>query len=45
MKQLPREVIAYKKTKIFNEGNIPKALLNDHKTLGYGELLIFSKVS
>lgn len=33
MKRLPNEVESYKKTKVFNQDNIPKALLSDHKTL------------
>lgn len=33
MKDLPKEVKPYKKTKIFEEDTIPKGILNDHKTL------------
>jgi len=32
MKSLPDNVNAYKKTPLFNEETIPKALLNDHNT-------------
>jgi tellurite resistance-related uncharacterized protein len=32
MKSLPEDVKAYKKTPVFNEETVPKALLNDHNT-------------
>ncbi len=32
MKELPKDVTAYKKTPEFNELNIPKGLLNAHQT-------------
>ena len=32
MKQLPLNVIAYKKTPEFNEESIPSGLINEHKT-------------
>jgi len=32
MKTLPDDVKAYKKTPIFDEQTVPKALLNDHNT-------------
>lgn len=33
MKQLPSSVLAYKKTKVFNDESIPQGLLKDHRTL------------
>lgn len=32
MQSWPSNVIAYKKTKLFNQDNIPKAILNKHST-------------
>ncbi len=32
MKELPSNVIAYKRTPAFSEDSIPKGLLNDHRT-------------
>jgi tellurite resistance-related uncharacterized protein len=32
MNKLPESVQAYKKTKTFNENDIPQALLNNHNT-------------
>ncbi len=32
LKSLPNHVTAYKRTKVFNEKTIPKALLSEHQT-------------
>lgn len=34
MKDLPENVQAYKKTKVFDENTVPKGILNDHQTMG-----------
>lgn len=33
MKSLPSNVVGYKRTDIFDEVSVPKALLNEHRTL------------
>lgn len=33
MKQLPSNVVAYKRTDVFTEISVPKGLLNNHRTM------------
>lgn len=42
MKSLPDHVSAYKKTDIFTETSIPKALLHDHRTMAdvWGKIIV-----